>query len=71
MGPQHENDKCKFLYFNNLKYLFEKYTINTWVYGHVHYNKCFKIKNCNCISNQLGRKKDNVKDYIKNFTYKF
>ena len=71
MGPHHSNDKYQFLYFNELDYIFNQYDIHLWIYGHVHYNQQLKIQNCTCLSNQLGRERDNITDYVKDFLYIF
>jgi predicted phosphodiesterase len=70
-GLFHEKDKYKFLYYNNLDHFFKKYNIHTWIYGHVHYNQKIVQNNCQIISNQLGRTKDNVKDYSHSFIHTF
>jgi predicted phosphodiesterase len=71
LGKSHQNDKFKFLYYNNLDNFFTKYKINCWIYGHVHYNQSFVFNNCICFSNQLGRVRDNITNYLKDFTYNF
>ena len=60
----------KQLYSSNLDYLINntKYPINSWIYGHSHYNNNFTTKsNTKIISNQLGKSKSISKNFKCNF----
>jgi predicted phosphohydrolase len=56
------------LYASNLDYLLTKEKVHTWVCGHIHSN--FDIISNNgthVVGNQLGKPRDDVKKYKKNF----
>ena len=63
-----KNSRKKFnsLYASDLDYIIDK-DINTWVFGHVHVNYDIVKNDCRCVSNQLGKPKDKITDYIKSF----
>ena len=43
--------------------------IQTWICGHVHKNFDFvSDKNCRVVSNQKGKPRDRIKNFVKNFT---
>jgi len=71
LGPKHANDKFKHLYYNEIDFVFHKYNISTWIYGHVHYNQILLENNCKLLSNQLGRSRDDVQDYSNEFVHIF
>jgi predicted phosphodiesterase len=48
-----KKDKYKTMYYNNLDGLFNNNL--TWIYGHCHHNKNFKIDNTHLVSNQYGK----------------
>lgn len=48
-----KNDKYKTMYYNNLDGLFNNNL--TWIYGHCHNNKNFRISNTHLVSNQYGK----------------
>tara|TARA_Y100000591_G_scaffold331341_1_gene364959 strand:+ start:1171 stop:1926 length:756 start_codon:yes stop_codon:yes gene_type:complete len=48
-----KKDKYKTMYYNNLDGLFDNNL--TWIYGHCHNNKNFKISNTQLVSNQYGK----------------
>lgn len=59
-------DKYISLYASNLDYLLTKEYVHTWICGHIHIN--FDKKTCRgtrLIGNQIGKPKDNIKDYNK------
>ena len=61
LAPNRKNDKFVSLYVNDLEDLVVQ--SNIWIYGHTHYNTDRKVGNCRVISNQLGKKKDNIQDF--------
>lgn len=64
---QHSRDKYLYLYSNNLEYMIKRNNIIVWNFGHIHVNHMLSIKNVLLVTNQKGRKKDNVKDYVDDF----
>jgi Icc-related predicted phosphoesterase len=59
------SDKYKSLYCSNLDYLLDGKKIHTWVCGHVHTNFDVKTRNgTRLVSNQKGKPKDKVTDYV-------
>ena len=64
-------DKYSSLYTNNLDYLLDSNNINTWICGHIHKNFDFYTeKGTRVVGNQLGKPKDNIMDYSKEFVVK-
>jgi predicted phosphodiesterase len=61
--PKRRDDKFIDLYANNLYSLLKN--ANIWVSGHTHYNYNIYENGCLLISNQLGKIKDNIKNYSK------
>ena len=62
--PYKRDDKYKDLYGNNLDYLLDKEYVNTWICGHVHNNFDYlTTKGTHLLSNQKGKKKDNITDF--------
>ena len=57
------------MYASNIDYLFDDYHIDVWIAGHIHKNFNTKIKNTRVMSNQMGKPKDNVSDYRRDFTF--
>ena len=51
------------LYTNNLEDLLS--SAKVWISGHTHYNYMKYKNNCLLISNQLGKKRDNITDFSK------
>lgn len=71
INPQKSTNKYISLYASNIDYLHTKDKIDTWVYGHTHYNfDVITHKGTRLVSNQLGKPKDNIKDYNKNMVIK-
>lgn len=65
-----KENKYKSLYATNLDNMLVKEDIDTWVCGHVHRN--FDItfpKGTRVISNQLGKKYDNITNFSKEFVF--
>jgi predicted phosphohydrolase len=57
------------LYSNNLDSLLNKQKVQTWVCGHTHKNFDFISElGCRIVSNQLGKPKDKITNYKKDFT---
>ena len=66
------NRRFPYLYATALDYLLDKERIHTWICGHTHRNfDFFSVKKCRIVSNQKGKKKDNVFDYTKSFIIRF
>lgn len=60
------------LYASKLDYMLKKEDIDMWICGHVHSNFDFtSIGGCRIIGNQLGKPKDNIKDYSKNLVIEY
>jgi predicted phosphohydrolase len=60
------------LYSNNLDHLLIKEKVQTWVCGHTHGNFDFiSDLGCRIVSNQLGKHKDNITNYKKDFTINY
>lgn len=56
------------LYATDLEYLLNANDIKIWVCGHTHKNIDFiSDKGCRIVSNQKGKPKDRIKDYLKSF----
>lgn len=65
INPQKAEDKYRSLYCSNLDYLLDGKKVHTWVCGHVHTNFDLKTKNgTRLVSNQKGKPKDKVIDYV-------
>lgn len=63
-----KQDKFSSLYYTDLEYLLNKEKVHTWIYGHVHQNYDFYTeKGCRVVGNQLGKPKENISGYQKNF----
>lgn len=57
------------LYANNLDYLLKKEYVHTWISGHIHINyDTYSDGGTRLVGNQLGKSKDNIQNYSKNFT---
>ncbi len=66
-----KRDKYVSLYTSELDYLLTNEQVHTWICGHVHKNFDFNTENgTRVVGNQLGKPKDNIKDYSKNFIVK-
>lgn len=72
--PTHLITKCKsrdrfrfrFLYGSDLDHLLESHKVHTWICGHVHTNfDFFTEKGTRLVSNQKGKPKDKVTDFLK------
>jgi len=64
-------DKFISLYTSNLDYLLNSNNIHTWICGHIHKNFDFISDNgTRIVGNQLGKTKDNINDYSKEFVIK-
>jgi len=61
LPSKRKKDKYVSLYVNDLEDLVSHASI--WIYGHTHYNIDKQIGKCRVISNQLGKKKDNIQDF--------
>ena len=63
------------LYGSDLDYLINDDNVHTWIFGHNHgiikENIDIKIKGTNIITNQKGRGKSAMIDYLKNKTLSF
>ena len=62
-NPNRSHDKYSSLYYNN----FDVSGVYMWISGHTHYNYSINESGCKLVSNQLGKKKDNIQDYQKNY----
>lgn len=63
-----KRDKYVSLYTSELDYLLSQDQVHTWICGHIHKNFDFNTENgTRVVGNQLGKPKDNIKDYSKNF----
>tara|TARA_Y100000389_G_C17386486_1_gene477333 strand:+ start:257 stop:1009 length:753 start_codon:yes stop_codon:yes gene_type:complete len=60
-----KKDKLKSMYYNNLDGLFDNNL--TWIYGHCHNNKNFKIGNTHLVSNQYGKNNYFDPNFSNNF----
>ena len=59
-----KKDKYISLYASNLDYLLTKENVHTWVAGHIHINfDVITQGGTRLVGNQLGKPKDNIKDY--------
>jgi predicted phosphodiesterase len=62
-----KGDKYISMYASNLDYLLNKNDVHTWVAGHIHKNFDLITENgTRLVSNQLGKPKDHIKDFVKN-----
>jgi UDP-2,3-diacylglucosamine pyrophosphatase LpxH len=61
-NPNRKDDKFSSLYYNDL----DVSNVFAWISGHTHYNYHTIENGCTLISNQLGKKKDNIQDFKKN-----
>jgi predicted phosphohydrolase len=69
-----KSKKKKFLslYANKLDNLLYKHKVDTWICGHTHSNFNFFSENgTNILSNQLGKPKDHIQNFSKNFSLRF
>jgi Icc-related predicted phosphoesterase len=63
-----KRDKYVSLYTSNLDDLLDSSKIHTWICGHIHKNFDFLAeKGTRIVGNQLGKPKDNIKDFKKDF----
>lgn len=60
-------DKFSYLYSNTLEHLIKLSNMIVWNFGHIHKNHMFTKNNVLLVTNQTGRVKDNVKDYVRDF----
>ena len=61
-----KKDKYISLYASDLDYLLNKDNVHTWIAGHIHMNfDLITEGGTRIVGNQLGKPKDNVKDYNK------
>lgn len=60
-------DKFSYLYGNNLEYLIKPSNMLVWNFGHIHHNYMYSHNNVLIVTNQTGRVKDNVQDYVNDF----
>ena len=68
LHPSKSEDKYASLYVSHLDYLLNKNDIHTYICGHTHYNFDFKTNGgTRLVSNQLGKPRDGITDYLKNF----
>jgi predicted phosphodiesterase len=67
--PLHLTDRDKFpyLYSNNLEHLIKLSNMLVWNFGHIHVNHMFTKNDVLLVTNQTGRIKDNVSDYVRDF----
>jgi predicted phosphodiesterase len=66
-----EKDKLVSLYTSNLDYLLDKELVKVWCSGHIHHNFNTVSKNGTLLlSNQVGKAKDNITDFSKEFIIK-
>lgn len=64
-SKKHAKDRYKSLYATNLEYLLNSEQIHTWVFGHSHHNKDYRTKGgTRIVSNQKGKPRDNVTDFL-------
>lgn len=71
LKDSNKRDKYTSLYTSELDYLLSDDQVNTWICGHIHKNFDFNTENgTRVVGNQLGKPKDNIKDYSKNFIVK-
>ena len=62
-----KQDRYVSLYVSNLDHLLVSSKVNTWIAGHTHRNFDFYTSGgTHLVSNQLGKPRDNVKDYLTN-----
>ena len=67
INPLKSTNKYISMYVSNLDFLHTKDQIHTWVYGHTHANfNVITDKGTRLVTNQVGKPKDNIKDYNKN-----
>ena len=67
-----KRDKYISLYTSDLDYLLDTNKIHTWICGHIHTNFDYKHNQngTRVVGNQLGKPKDKIIDYLKNFVRK-
>jgi len=65
INSKRKKDKFVSLYTNDLGNLVSDAKV--WIYGHTHFNTDRQIGDCRVLSNQLGKKKDNIQNYEKSF----
>jgi predicted phosphodiesterase len=71
LKDSNKRDKYVSLYTSELDYLLTNDQVHTWICGHIHKNFDFNTENgTRIVGNQLGKPKDNIKDYSKNFIVK-
>jgi hypothetical protein len=71
LKDSNKRDKYVSLYTSELDYLLTNDQVHTWICGHVHKNFDFNTENgTRVVGNQLGKPKDNIKDYSKKFIVK-
>ena len=63
---KHSDDMYQYLYANNLDNLIKEMKPKYWVAGHTHENFDFTLYDTRIVSNQLGKKSENVKNYVPN-----
>lgn len=67
-----KRDKFVSLYASNMDNLLTSDNMIGWVCGHVHSNFDFFTDNgCRIIGNQMGKPKDNIRDYSKTFVIEY
>jgi predicted phosphodiesterase len=67
-----KRDRYISLYTSDLDYLLDTNKIDTWICGHIHSNFDYKHNQdgTRVVSNQRGKPKDKITDYLKNFVIK-
>jgi len=60
-------DKFSYLYSNNLEHLIKLSNMLVWNFGHIHKNYMLTKNQVLLVTNQTGRIKDQVKDYVRDF----
>ena len=59
--------KFAYLYANNLTNMILSKNMKVWNFGHIHVNHMYFIDRVLMVTNQTGRAKDHVQDYVKDF----
>lgn len=54
LNKSHQNSPANAGFYSNLEWLFNKYEINAWIYGHTHDPVEMEVNGCKIVSNQLG-----------------
>ena len=62
---KHRDDIYQYLYANNLDAMLKEFSPKYWIAGHTHENFDFIYNNTRIVSNQLGKKSENVQNYQK------